>query len=79
MTKSKRRPSRIELLYLIKVGKRLREVREKKGYSITDVIKHTNVQELYEMEKGKEIDVEKIFIVCTFYGIDITSIFNKRN
>ena len=79
MTKSKRGLGRIELLYLSKVGKRLREVREKKGYSIADVIKQTNVQELYEMEKGKEIDVEKIFIVCSFYGIDLTSIFNKSN
>lgn len=79
MTKSKRSVGRIELLYLSKVGKRLREVREKKGYTIEDVIKNTNIKELYEMEKGREIDVEKIFIVCSFYGIDITSIFNKRN
>lgn len=77
MTKSKRVVSRTELLYLSKVGKRLYEERKKKGYSIEDVIKYTNVKELREMENGREIEVEKIFIVCSFYGIDLTSIFNK--
>ena len=79
MTKSKRMISKIELLYLKKVGTRLRQIREKKGYSLEYVLNKTKVHDLKLIEKGKEIDFEKVFILCSFYKIDVTDIFNKRN
>jgi transcriptional regulator with XRE-family HTH domain len=79
MTKSKRMISKIELLYLKKVGVRLRQIREKKGYTLKYVIKKTNIYDLEIIENGTDIDFEKVFILCNFYNIDVTEIFNKRN
>ena len=79
MTKSKRMISRIELLYLSKVGKRLREIREKNNFSLEYVIKKTKINELKHIENGVDIDFEKVFLLCNFYNIDITHIFNKHN
>ena len=77
MTKSKRTISKIEIIYLKKIGIRLRQIREKKGYSLEYVLKETGVNDLRFIENGTDIDFEKVFILCNFYNIDVTSIFNK--
>ena len=77
MTKSNR-VTMIQVLFLQKLGRRLRELRIKNQYSIEYVKSRTNIQSLEDIENGKESDMKDIFKLCNFYRVNIQHIFNKR-
>lgn len=66
---------RLDKDLLIKIGNRLREVREKHGVSQENVEDTTNIK-LGRYERGESnLSITTLSILCSYYGITLSEFF----
>lgn len=69
-----------EQKFLKKLGKRLRELRKQKGWTLEETEEHgwPNWRHLQKMEAGKNVTVISLLRVSIMYKVDICALFQNR-
>ena len=62
------------------IGEKLREIREKKGFTMREVAEIIDINYSYisKIEKGKIPSLEKLNKLCDLYGIPVASLFGEE-
>jgi transcriptional regulator with XRE-family HTH domain len=62
------------------IGEKLREIREKKGFTMRQVAEIIDIDYSYisKIEKGKIPSLDKLNKLCDLYGITVASLFGEE-
>jgi transcriptional regulator with XRE-family HTH domain len=69
--------NKIEIIYLKRLGKLFKQLRNKRGYSLEYIVEETGIKDLKKIENGKNTDFKSIFILCNFYEVDVRDVFTR--